>query len=390
MEVILIVSVVGTLVAFAVFPDQSKRFIRAIAAGCGRLAQVVAAVTGTGLRTVWGVVAPVQRVSVFRAAVGLTALAVAVGVLRANFALMAPTVRILLPIEQGTEALALALVLLPCVLGALFHLCPDRRALVAITAAMLAFAASWLAWYREAAIQVASGAEPDLFACAFVAAITLTIQLAEITLAGAALSLAGDVIAVILAVPILLALGSIWVPSWIAVGVQLDVVAADAMVALIDACARGRDALRSLGRWLSHPARHARHQAKLLTGMQSAYDRKDLEAVLSERHRSEVLRLEHEASLRAMDRDMEREILRNFSDVMKRGWPGVASELFAAIAMEIKRLGAQEVKLAAPAAAKDVVDTTLAGIRGFNYFNLRAKRETTSEPKNEGSSQTVN
>ena len=203
------VLLIGMLfLAAAAFPETIRGAVSAVKTSIDNFLDTITDLLTRALRVIWGLVKPVGPVDGPRTALGIVVLLFSVGLVVANYAVLLPTMEILMPVGHGGEFLAAAIVGLGCAVGILWHAAKSGRFMYLIAALSIVCAVGYLSYLRTMAIT-----DGDLLFSGFAALIALVLQCFEILAVGGGLGLAGAIVPVLLALPILTMLGTAWLAA---------------------------------------------------------------------------------------------------------------------------------------------------------------------------------
>jgi hypothetical protein len=245
MPILILLFLAAVVIAAAAFPDEVRRAVAKANDAIDTFLSTVQDLAERALRKIWGAVkptpppidTPVQPIEGLRVALGVFILLLAAGLVVANYFVLLPTIAILLPMGHGGEFLAGSMVALGTAVGILLHT-EKRRFIYRMAALSIILVVGFLSLMRGVAIS-----DGDLYFAGLAALLAALLQGFEILAVAGGLNLAGRIVPVMAALPLLAILGAIWLTTTALIALNIHGVLSEFIDATVGVLERGLNAL---------------------------------------------------------------------------------------------------------------------------------------------------
>jgi hypothetical protein len=285
----LLIAAAGGLLAggllLGAFPSQARLIVDAVKGALGKFIEAVVLLTNAARKAVWDAVKPAQPPDAVRAIFGVFVLAAAGKIVHANYQQLQPTIEFILPVANARDSLTISIVGLGVVLGLLWHLATGERGAVRVLASALIATVTLLTWVRTASLLD----EPDYPLLMLVSGLAGLLQFCEIVAVRGGMHLAGAVAPAIVALPLMCAIGVVWLPFRILSHMEAHEKLASILDAVVLAAESALTRLRLRLAKLSPTAIHAARHERQLQDLRNASQVGELQTGLDEARVTEAL-----------------------------------------------------------------------------------------------------
>jgi hypothetical protein len=359
----LLISATAAFLILMLFAKEAREAVTSIADAISKLIAAGDGLLTAAIRGIWNCVKPTEPVKPVGTTIGLLLLVTAGAIVVANYAVLHPTLEILLPVGDASAYLAAAIVALGGTIGVLWHMAKSGRPLYFVAVLTLIVGLGYLTFVRTMVVT-----DEDLKLAAMATAITVMLQVFEIITIAGGLHLCAEVLPVVVASPVVLPFGAVWT---IVRMLKMSGLDAGAILAVIDAAERAFAYLHGLAKRFTKEARMEARFARQKLEFDRAADFSHRAAEIDKHRQQQAVLVEEAEAIRRVQAAHQPKIDELNREAELEHLPAIRRHVFAAgegnivavideLAQELRQQVKAQVRLEMETAARNAAKATLA------------------------------